>query len=264
MSTAPSDASPPSPQGPDSRGAKLLLVLAVVAVAALVYLGRHLGEAATRLPPPALDAAANPAGAHETAVLAGGCFWGVQAVFQHTRGVLNAVSGYAGGTRESAHYASVASGHTGHAESVQVTFDPRQISYGKLLQVFFSVAHDPTELNRQGPDYGTQYRSAVFYQDTQQQKVAERYIAQLDAAGVFPRQIATKLMPLAASPFYPAEAHHQDYATRNPHDAYIATYDRPKIANLKTLLPEVYRASPVLVASQVIGAKPARAETGTP
>lgn len=263
MSTMPSDASPPSPQSPGSRGAKLLVLLAVVAAAALVYLGRQSGEAATRLPPPALDVV-SPAGAHETAVFAGGCFWGVQAVFQHTQGVLNAVSGYAGGPRESAHYASVVSGQTGHAESVQVTYDPRQISYGKLLQVYFSVAHDPTELNRQGPDYGTQYRSAVFYQDAQQQQVAERYIAQLEAAGVFKRKIATQLTPLATSPFYPAEAHHQDYATRHPHDAYIATYDRPKIANLKTMLPEVYRASPVLVASQAVGAGPARAATGAP
>ena len=246
MPNAPSDATPP--HSPGSRGAKLLVLAAVVAVAALVYLGRQSGEAATRLPPPALDAVANRAGAHETAVFAGGCFWGVQAVFQHTRGVLNAVSGYAGGTRESAHYASVVSGQTGHAEAVQVTYDPRQISYGKLLQVYFSVAHDPTELNRQGPDYGTQYRSAVFYQDAQQQQVAERYIAQLNAAGVFKRKIATQLAPLSAWPFYPAEAHHQDYAARNPHDAYIATYDRPKIANLKTMLPEVYRDLPVLVA----------------
>jgi len=264
LPTAPSDASPPSPQGPSSRGAKLLVLVAVMAAAALVYLGRQSGEEATRLPPPALDVAANPAGAHETAVFAGGCFWGVQAVFQHTQGVLNAVSGYAGGPRESARYASVVSGQTGHAEAVHITYDPRQISYGKLLQVYFSVAHDPTELNRQGPDYGTQYRSAVFYQDAQQQQVAERYIAQLDAAGVFKRKIATQLAPLATSPFYPAEAHHQDYATHHPHDAYIATYDRPKIANLKTMLPEVYRASPVLVAAQAVGERPARAETGTP
>lgn len=248
MPTAPSDAVHAPPQSPGNRAAKLLVLAAVVAAAALVYLGRHSGEAATRLPPPALDAVANPAGAQETAVFAGGCFWGVQAVFQHTRGVLSAVSGYAGGARESAHYTSVVTGQTGHAESVQVTYDPRQISYGKLLQVFFSVAHDPTELNRQGPDYGTQYRSAVFYQDAQQRQVAERYMAQLDAAGVFKRKIATQLAPLATSPFYPAEAHHQDYATRNPHDAYIATYDKPKIAHLKTMLPEVYRASPVLVA----------------
>ncbi|MCJ7798461.1 MAG: peptide-methionine (S)-S-oxide reductase MsrA [Polaromonas sp.] len=263
MSNAPPDAALPSPQSPGRRGAKLLLVLAVVAVAALVYLAHHSGEAATRLPPPAQDTAANPAGAAQTAVFAGGCFWGVQAVFQQTRGVLNAVSGYAGGTRESAHYASVASGHTGHAESVQVTFDPGQISYGKLLQVFFSVAHDPTELNRQGPDYGTQYRSAVFYQEMQQKEVAERYLAQLDAAGVFPRKIATRLEPLAAWPFYPAEAHHQDYATRNPHDAYIATYDRPKIANLKRMLPVVYRASPALVAQQA-GERPARTAEAPP
>lgn len=264
MTTEPSIAADQAAPATSARAAKLLVLLAVAAAAALVYLGRQSGETATRLPPPALDVAANPAGAPETAVFAGGCFWGVQVVFQHTQGVLNAVSGYAGGPRASAHYASVVSGQTGHAESVQVTYDPRQISYGKLLQIYFSVAHDPTELNRQGPDYGTQYRSAVFYQDVQQQQVAERYIAQLDAAGVFKRKIATQLAPLATLPFYPAEAHHQDYATRNPHDVYIATYDRPKIANLKTMLPEVYRSSPVLVASQVIGARPARVETGTP
>lgn len=233
---------------PGTRGAKWLLLAALACVAGLVYLGRNSGEAAVKLPAPALDAVASVPAAPQSAVFAGGCFWGVQAVFQHTRGVLNAVSGYAGGSKETAHYDNVASGQTGHAESVQVSYDPQQISYGKLLQIYFSVAHDPTEVNRQGPDYGTQYRSALFYQDAQQQQVAERYIDQLDAARVFPRKIATQLTPLAA--FYPAEAHHQDYATRNPYSPYIATYDKPKIANLKRLLPEVYRESPVLVASQ--------------
>ena len=153
---------------------------------------------------------------------------------------------------ETVRYERVASGQTGHAESVQVTCDPQQISYDKLLQIYFSVAHDPTEVNRQGPDYGTQYRSAIFYQGAEQQQLAERYMAELDAAKVFRRKIATQLTPLQA--FYPAEAHHQDYATLNPHSPYIATYDQPKIASLKQMLPEVYRESPMLVASQAAAA----------
>ena len=203
-------------------------------------------EKAVRLPAPAYDPPATAA--QETAVLAGGCFWGVQAVFQHTEGVLNAVSGYAGGTRETARYEMVASGRTGHAEAVQVTYDPKRISYGKLLQIFFSVAHDPTQLNRQGPDHGTQYRSAIFYRDAAQKQVAERYIAQLDAARAFPAKIVTEVAPLQA--FHAAEDYHQDYATRNPDQPYIVTFDRPKIANLKTVMPEVYRDRPVLVGSR--------------
>lgn len=204
-------------------------------------------EKAVQLPAPTLDASA-PASAsasNDTAVFAGGCFWGVQAVFQHTKGVLNAVSGYAGGAKETATYASIGSGRTGHAESVQITYDPKQISYGKLLQIYFSVAHDPTTLNRQGPDSGTQYRSAVFYQDAMQKQVAERYIAQLDAAKVFPGKIVTQVNAPAA--FYPAEAYHQDYATLNPRQPYIARFDLPKIDNLKTMMPELYRDKPVLV-----------------
>jgi peptide-methionine (S)-S-oxide reductase len=172
----------------------------------------------------------------------------VQAVFQHTRGVLNAVSGYAGGDQSSAQYELVASGRTQHAESVQVTYDPRQVSYGTLLQVYFSVAHDPTTLNRQGPDHGTQYRSAVFYRDAERKRVAEGYIAQLDAAKVFPARIVTQVTPLAA--FHPAEAYHQDYATLHPESPYIAAFDRPKIANLKATMPQVYRDQPVLVRAQ--------------
>ena len=208
-------------------------------------------EKAVALPSPVIDAAAAPAAASETAVFAGGCFWGVQAVFQHTQGVLNAVSGYAGGAKETATYASIGSGRTGHAEAVQITFDPKQISYGKLLQIYFSVAHDPTTLNRQGPDSGTQYRSAVFYQDAQQKKVVESYIAQLDAAKVFPGKIVTQLMP--PMPFYPAEAYHQDYATLHPRQPYIARFDLPKIANLKTMMPALYRDKPVLVSGQAGG-----------
>ena len=205
-------------------------------------------EKAVQLPAPTLDTPASTSAGKETAVFAGGCFWGVQAVFQHTKGVLNAVSGYAGGARETASYASIGSGRTGHAESVQITYDPKQISYGKLLQIYFSVAHDPTQLNRQGPDSGTQYRSAVFYQDANQKLVAERYIAQLDAARVFPGKIVTQLN--APASFYPAEAYHQDYATLNPRQPYIARFDLPKIANLKTLMPELYQDKPVLVSAQ--------------
>ena len=205
-------------------------------------------EKAVQLPAPTLDTPATASAGKETAVFAGGCFWGVQAVFQHTKGVLNAVSGYAGGARETASYASIGSGRTGHAESVQITYDPKQISYGKLLQIYFSVAHDPTQLNRQGPDSGTQYRSAVFYQDANQKLVAERYIAQLDAARVFPGKIVTQVN--APASFYPAEAYHQDYATLIPRQPYIARFDLPKIANLKTLMPELYQDKPVLVSAQ--------------
>ena len=210
--------------------------------------GSAAAEKAVKLPAPVLDSTAAMSAATETAVFAGGCFWGVQAVFQHTQGVLNAVSGYAGGQKETATYASIGTGRTGHAESVQITYDPKLISYGKLLQIYFSVAHDPTQLNRQGPDSGTQYRSAVFYQDKSQRQVAESYIAQLDGANVFASKIVTQLTPLTA--FYPAEAYHQDYATLNPRSAYIVRFDLPKIDNLKTMLPDLYRDKPVLVSSQ--------------
>ena len=228
--------------------ARLLTAAGAVALSAWAMVGGSAAaEKAVSLPPPAVDAAASTA-ARETAVFAGGCFWGVQAVFQHTQGVLNAVSGYSGGQKETARYASIGSGRTGHAESVQVTYDPKHITYGKLLQIYFSVAHDPTQLNRQGPDTGTQYRSAIFYQGADQQQVAERYIAQLDAAKSFPAKIVTQLVPLTA--FYPAEAYHQDYATLNPQSPYIARFDLPKIANLKALMPDLYREKPVLVAAQ--------------
>jgi len=226
---------------------KILGILAVVAVAGAAWFTTNsAAEKAVKLPSPAVDPAATAQ--QETAVFAGGCFWGVQAVFQHTKGVLNAVSGYAGGQKETAKYELVGSGQTGHAEAVQVTYDPKQVSYGKLLQIFFSVAHDPTQLNRQGPDHGTQYRSALFYRDAAQKQVAERYIAQLEAARAFPGKIVTQLAPLAA--FYPAEDYHQDYATLHPTSGYIVAFDLPKIANLKTLMPEVYREQPVLVAAR--------------
>ncbi|MES2130384.1 MAG: peptide-methionine (S)-S-oxide reductase MsrA [Pseudomonadota bacterium] len=204
-------------------------------------------EAAMRIPPPAYDVA-DAQSMRATAVFAGGCFWGVQGVFQHTRGVLNVVSGYAGGQARTADYEAVSSGATGHAESVEVSYDPRQVSFGKLLQVFFSVAHDPTQVNAQYPDSGTQYRSAVFFRDAGQKQVAERYIAQLDAARLYSARIATQLAPLQA--FYPAEAYHQDYATLHPKQLYIATYDLPKIARLKLLFPELYRDAPVLTTAQ--------------
>jgi peptide-methionine (S)-S-oxide reductase len=220
---------------------------AALAAALFAAAGAYLGttsaaERAVKLPPPAFDAPV----ATQTAVFAGGCFWGVQAVFQHTQGVLNAVSGYAGGQKETASYEMVGSGRTGHAESVQVTFDPKRVSYGKLLQIYFSVAHDPTQLNRQGPDAGTQYRSAIFYADPAQKQVAERYIAQLDAAHVFPAKIVTQVAPLGG--FFAAEGYHQDYATLHPDSPYIATFDLPKIANLKSTMPDVWREQPVLVA----------------
>jgi peptide-methionine (S)-S-oxide reductase len=226
---------------------KFLGIVGVLAIAAGAWLASaSAAERAVKLPPPAVDPAATAQ--QETAVFAGGCFLGVQAVFQHTKGVLNAVSGYAGGQKETAKYETVGSGQTGHAESVQVTYDPKQVSYGKLLQIFFSVAHDPTQLNYQGPDHGTQYRSALFYRDANQKQVAERYIAQLEAAHAFPGKIVTQLTPLTA--FYPAEDYHQDYATLHPNAGYIVAFDLPKIGNLKTTLPEVYREQPVLVASR--------------
>ncbi len=230
---------------------RLVSIAGAAALSAWVLVGGSAAaEKAVRLPAPLLDAPVAAAAQPEraTAVFAGGCFWGVQAVFQHTQGVLNAVSGYAGGAKETASYALIGSGRTGHAESVRVSYDPKQISYGKLLQIYFSVAHDPTQLNRQGPDSGTQYRSAVFYQDAGQLRVAQSYIAQLDDAKVFPAKIVTQLAPLDA--FYPAEAYHQDYATLNPNSGYIARFDLPKIASLKALMPELYREKPVLVKSQ--------------
>ncbi|MBI2768661.1 MAG: peptide-methionine (S)-S-oxide reductase MsrA [Burkholderiales bacterium] len=228
---------------------KFLVLAGATALSACTYLGSSMAaEKAVKLPPPAVDIPAASQSGRETAVFAGGCFWGVQAVFQHTSGVLNAVSGYAGGDKQTANYQAIGSGRTGHAESVQVTYDPRVVSYGKLLQIYFSVAHDPTQLNRQGPDHGTQYRSAVFYKDANQKQVTESYIAQLDAAKAYPAKIVTQLTPLAA--FYPAEGYHQDYATLNPHSPYIAAFDLPKIANLKAVLPEVFRDKPVLVSAQ--------------
>ena len=206
---------------------------------------RTTAEEARVIPAPAAD---EPAGgkSSEVAVLAGGCFWGVQGVFQHVDGVTRAVSGYDGGAKETAHYAMTSEGNTGHAESVQITFDPRKISYGRILQIYFSVAHDPTELNRQGPDEGTQYRSAIFPLSETQARVAKAYIAQLDAAHAFGAPIVTTIEP--DKTFYRAEDYHQDFLARNPGYPYIVYNDLPKIANLRRLFPDLYRAEPVLVA----------------
>lgn len=199
---------------------------------------------AVAIPPPILDMPAGQS-ASETVVFAGGCFWGVQGVFQHVKGVQRAVSGYAGGTASTAQYEQVSNGNTSHAEAVEVTFDPAQVSYGNLLQIFFSVAHNPTELNRQGPDTGTQYRSAIFPANTEQQRVAQAYIAQLDAAHSFNKPIVTKLETFNG--FYPAEDYHQDFLTEHPTHPYIVINDLPKVAQLKQLFPERYQVKPVLV-----------------
>jgi peptide-methionine (S)-S-oxide reductase len=175
----------------------------------------------------------------EVAVLAGGCFWGIEAVFEHVKGVINSESGYSGGAATTAEYEKVSSGRTGHAEAVRVTYDPSQVSYGQLLKVFFSVAHDPTELNRQGPDVGTQYRSAIFYANEDQKRIAQAYIAQLNQSKAFDRPIATQLTPLEA--FYPAEAYHQDYLVNHPDQPYIVINDLPKVENLKKQLPDLYK-----------------------
>src|SRR3954453_5179747 len=197
---------------------KITALVAVVAIALLVFAAKgnraNAAEDSVALPNPSVDAPLTSAPGRQTAVLAGGCFWGIQAVFQHVKGVKEATSGYSGGSVASPDYEEVSSGNTGHAESVKITFDPSQISYGQLLKVFFSVAHDPTQLNRQGPDSGTQYRSVIFYTSDEQKKVAEAYIAQLNTAKVYKKPIVTKLGPLEA--FYPAEAYHQDYLTLHP------------------------------------------------
>ena len=206
--------------------------------------GTGLLAAARAVPAPEVDEQAAQA-SPEVAVLAGGCFWGVQGVYQHVKGVTNAVSGYAGGDARTAEYETVSSGSTGHAESVQITFDPKQVSYGRLLQIYFSVAHDPTELNRQGPDTGTQYRSAIFPTSDEQARVAAAYIAQLNQAHVYRSAIVTKIEP--GKTFYAAEGYHQDFLTRNPHYPYIVINDLPKVDDLKKLFPEIYRGDPVLV-----------------
>jgi len=225
-----------------------LFVAVVVGLARLVAFPAASEAAATVVPPPAMDAPLASAHGEQTVVLSGGCFWGVQAVFQHVKGVISATSGYAGGNANSADYETVSGGRTGHAESVKVVFDPAQVTYGQLLQVFFSVAHDPTELNRQGPDEGTQYRSMISYTTDEQQKITAAYIAQLETTHVFKHKIVTQVMPLKG--FYPAEAYHQNYATIHPNNPYIVYNDAPKVENLKHEFTNLYRESPQLVAGK--------------
>jgi len=221
-----------------SRG----LLLIGVAIPMFSALSCSAASAAVTIPDPAVDAPLAHAEGQETAVFAGGCFWGIQAVFEHVNGVLRATSGYSGGHVVNPDYDQVSSGTTGHAESVEVVFDPSRITYGTLLKVFFAVAHDPTELDRQGPDEGTQYRSALFTTSAEQDRIARAYIAQLDAAHVYARPIVTQVTPFSA--FYTAEAYHQDFARKHPDNAYIAINDAPKVANLKKELPALYTSDP--------------------
>ena len=215
---------------------RLALILAASLLAATAC-NAKAGTAAP-VPAPTVDAPRASAPAKQTAVIAGGCFWGIQAVFQHVKGVISATSGYSGGTKKNPDYELVSSGTTGHAESVQIVFDPSQVTYGELLRVFFSVAHDPTEMNRQGPDEGTQYRSNIFYNSDEEKHIAEAYIAQLDAAKTFPHRIVTQVVPLQA--FYPAESYHQDYAALHPDQPYIYFNDAPKVDHLKQEFPDLY------------------------
>jgi peptide-methionine (S)-S-oxide reductase len=214
-----------------------------VAAFAAWQLPAGAAEEAVVIPPPSIDE--KPAAASEKAIFAGGCFWGVQGVFQHVKGVTNAVSGYSGGDKDTAHYEMVGTSQTGHAETVEITYDPSKVTYGQLLRVFFSVAHNPTELNYQGPDHGTQYRSTIFVANDEQQKIAQSYIAELDKAKLFSGPIVTTLEPFKG--FYPAEDYHQDFLTLNPTYPYIVFNDLPKVANLKQMFPGLYRDTPVLV-----------------
>ncbi len=225
-----------------------MVVAALGAVGVAVLRAPLYGaEPAVVLAPPLID---NPkaAGAPQTAVIAGGCFWGVQGVFEHVRGVQNVLAGFSGGDQSTAQYATVSSGKTGHAESVKITFDPAQISYGQILQIAFSVVFNPTQLNRQGPDVGTQYRSVIFYADETQKHIAEAYISQLDRSHAFPRAIVTRVDRLKG--FYPAEDYHQDYLINNPTEAYVTMFDLPKVENLKRTFPNIYSSRPVLANAQ--------------
>lgn len=228
-----------------SRASMRLIAVTLVALAAMMawrarneVMASGGGRTGAAVPAAAVDETRATASGKKTAVMAGGCFWGIQAVFQHVKGVVSATSGYAGGKMKNPSYEDVSTGQTGHAESVQIVYDPSQVTYGELLRVFFSVAHDPTELNYQGPDTGTQYRSAIFYGDEEQKKIAEAYVAQLDGAGVYRHKIVTQVTPLQA--FYPAEGYHQDYARLHPMDSYIVFNDAPKVANLRKEFPEIY------------------------
>ena len=217
----------------------LLAVLSVAIIAGCLRSNVAASEQMVRLPKPGVDEALATSPGQQTAVLAGGCFWGIQAVFQHVKGVVSATSGYSGGAANTAEYETVSTGTTNHAESVKIVYDPSKVTYGELLQVFFSVAHDPTELNRQGPDHGTQYRSMIFYGNAEQKKIADAYIAQLDQTKVYSQKIVTQVVPLKA--FYPAEGYHQNYATLHPDNPYIAAFDAPKVAALEKVFPQLYR-----------------------
>ncbi len=221
----------------------------IAAVATLALRTTAHADALRVLPAPAADVA--PTSGPQTATFAGGCFWGIQGVFQHVKGVTKAVSGYAGGTVANPDYEQVSEGDTGHAETVRVTYDPSQISYGTLLQIFFSVGLDPTQVNRQGPDTGTQYRSELFVANAEQERVARAYLAQLTAAHVYDRPIATRIDP--AGPFYPAEGYHQDYLEHHPDQPYIAINDIPKVRGLQSLFPQHYQSKPVLVGKAASG-----------
>ena len=222
-----------------------LRILSFATIAAALIASAALGSRAkaprssAEFPRPALDQPTPSEKGKETAVLSGGCFWGVQAVYQHTRGVISATSGYAGGEADTASYEVVGSGTTGHAESVKIVYDPSQITYGQLLMIFFSVAHNPTELNKQGPDWGTQYRSSIFYANPEQEKIADAYIKQLNEAKVYSGKIVTAVVPLKG--FYPAEGYHQDYLKLHPNNPYIVINDMPKLQNLKREYPQLYR-----------------------
>ena len=217
-----------------------VMIVGVVVLAKIATWNRaNAAENTPPLPNPALDAPLATKSGKQTAVVAGGCFWGIQAVYEHTKGVISATSGYSGGTVETAQYETVSSGKTDHAESVKIVYDPSQITYGQILMIFFSVAHNPTELNKQGPDWGTQYRSSVFYANPEQKKIAEAYIEQLNAAKVYSGKIMTQVVPLKG--FYPAEGYHQDYLKHHPDNPYIVINDLPKIQNLKKDFPELYR-----------------------
>jgi peptide-methionine (S)-S-oxide reductase len=236
-----------TPLSPFALARTALMAVAAIAIGFVIWQSpARSAETMLAVPAPVVD---EPAASStlETAVFAGGCFWGVQGVYQRVKGVSRAVSGYAGGDAATAHYEIVSSGQTGHAESVQITYDPKQVSYGQLLQIYFSVVADPTLKNRQGPDHGTQYRSAIFPKDAMQKDVAEKYIAQLDKAGIFGKPIVTTVEPLQG--FYPAEGYHQDFLVQNPTYPYIAINDIPKVDALKKLFPERYRDTPVLVSS---------------
>ncbi|HJX93113.1 MAG TPA: peptide-methionine (S)-S-oxide reductase MsrA [Pyrinomonadaceae bacterium] len=221
-------------------GLKLSVMLSLLVVTIMTFNACSRANAsAVAIPNPKIDAQLSTHKGEQTAVFAGGCFWGVEAVFDHVKGVAKAESGYAGGSADTAQYYTVASGSTGHAESVRVKYDPSQITYGQLLRVFFAVAHDPTELNRQGPDVGTQYRSSIFYVDDEQKRIAESYIKQLDEAKVFSGKIVTQVVPFKA--FYEAESYHQDYLVNHPNEPYIVYNDMPKLVSLREILPELYK-----------------------